>query len=68
MSSTQTERPSEMKALHYDAPFKVSIKTIPTPKLEHPDDVLVKVTTACICGSDLHMYGNLIFISSEHLC
>jgi threonine dehydrogenase-like Zn-dependent dehydrogenase len=26
------------------------------PKIEHPDDVLVKVTTAAICGSDLHMY------------
>ena len=26
------------------------------PKLEHPDDVIVKVTTSAICGSDLHMY------------
>lgn len=45
-----------MKALHYDGPFKVSVKDIPLPKLEHPDDVIIKVTTACICGSDLHMY------------
>ena len=52
MSSTTTT----MKALHYDGPFKTSIKEIPRPKLEHPDDVIVKVTTSCICGSDLHMY------------
>lgn len=60
MSSTETTTtssiPKEMKALHYDGPFKTSIQTIPTPTLQHPDDVLVRVTTSCICGSDLHMY------------
>jgi len=47
---------TKMKALHYDGPFKVSVKEIDAPKLEHPDDVIIKVTTAAICGSDLHMY------------
>jgi threonine dehydrogenase-like Zn-dependent dehydrogenase len=37
-------------------PFKVTIEERPLPKLEHPDDALIKVTTAAICGSDLHMY------------
>jgi threonine dehydrogenase-like Zn-dependent dehydrogenase len=46
----------KMKAVHYEGPFKVSIKEIGLPKIEHPDDVIVKVTTAAICGSDLHMY------------
>jgi hypothetical protein len=46
----------KMKAVHYEGPFKVSVKEIELPKLEHPDDVIVKVTTAAICGSDLHMY------------
>lgn len=45
-----------MKAVHYEGPFKVSVKEIPRPKLEHPDDAIIKVTTTCICGSDLHMY------------
>ncbi|KAF2722267.1 S-glutathione dehydrogenase [Polychaeton citri CBS 116435] len=45
-----------MKAVCYDGPFKVSVKDVPLPKLEHPDDVIVKVTTAAVCGSDLHMY------------
>jgi len=26
------------------------------PTIQHPDDALIKVTTAAICGSDLHMY------------
>ena len=44
---------TKMKALHYDGPFKVSVKEIDLPKIEHPDDVIIKVTTAAICGSDL---------------
>ena len=52
--ATQTE--TKMKALHYDGPFKVSVKEVDLPKIEHPDDAIIKVTTACICGSDLHMY------------
>lgn len=40
-----------MKALHYDGPFKVSVREIPVPKIEHPDDAIIKVTTSCICGS-----------------
>ncbi|KAF2769444.1 GroES-like protein [Teratosphaeria nubilosa] len=47
---------TKMKALHYDGPFKVSIKEIPVPEIQHPDDAIIKVTTSCICGSDLHMY------------
>jgi len=46
----------KMKAVHYEGPFKVSVKEIARPKLQHPDDAIIKVTTTCICGSDLHMY------------
>jgi len=35
-----------MKALHYEGPFKVAVKVIELPKIEHPDDVIIKVTTA----------------------
>ncbi|KAI4250930.1 MAG: hypothetical protein L6R42_008566 [Xanthoria sp. 1 TBL-2021] len=45
-----------MKAVHYEKPFEVSVREIPVPQIEHPDDVIIKVTTAAICGSDLHMY------------
>jgi len=40
----------KMKAVHYKGPFKVAIEEIPLPKIEHPDDVIIKVTTSCICG------------------
>lgn len=40
----------KMKALFYDGPFKVSVKETDVPKIQHPDDAIIKVTTACICG------------------
>lgn len=41
--------PQSMKALNYAGPYKVRIEDIEAPKLEHPDDVIVRVTTvSCV--------------------
>ncbi|KII91390.1 hypothetical protein PLICRDRAFT_696458 [Plicaturopsis crispa FD-325 SS-3] len=48
--------PSTMRAVVYEKPFKVSVQQVERPKITHPDDIIVKVTTTCVCGSDLHMY------------
>src|ERR1700682_3348034 len=45
-----------MKALVYKGPRDVRVEEVPDAKIEQPTDVLVKVTTTNICGSDLHMY------------
>ena len=45
-----------MKAVVYNGPRDVSVKTVPDAKIEKPTDVLVKITSTNICGSDLHMY------------
>ncbi|MFD4926599.1 alcohol dehydrogenase catalytic domain-containing protein, partial [Streptomyces goshikiensis] len=45
-----------MKAAVYEGPRTVTVKDVPDAKVEHPGDILVKITTANICGSDLHMY------------
>src|SRR6195952_4431753 len=45
-----------MKALVYHGPKKVSVDTVPDPKIEKLTDVIIKLTTTNICGSDLHMY------------
>ena len=55
-----SENKQSMKAVHYEGPFSVSVKEVPLPKIEHPDDVIIKVTTTCICGSDLHMYSSYL--------
>ena len=45
-----------MKALVYNGPRDVQVKDVPDAKIEKATDVLIKVTTTNICGSDLHMY------------
>ncbi|TKA04694.1 glutathione-independent formaldehyde dehydrogenase [Actinacidiphila oryziradicis] len=45
-----------MKALVYEGPMTVSVEDVPDARIERPTDVLVKITTTNICGSDLHMY------------
>ena len=45
-----------MKALVYHGPKKVSIDRVPDAKIEKQTDVVIKLTTTNICGSDLHMY------------
>src|SRR3989441_2442306 len=45
-----------MKAATFQGPFKVVVKDVPDPKIQEPNDVILKVTTAGICGSDVHAY------------
>lgn len=45
-----------MKAVVYKGPRDVVVNNVPDAKIEKPTDVLVKITTTNICGSDLHMY------------
>ena len=37
--------PNTMKAVNYVGPHKVRVQEVEMPKLEHPDDIIVKVTT-----------------------
>jgi threonine dehydrogenase-like Zn-dependent dehydrogenase len=45
-----------MKAVVYNGPRDVQVKQVPDPKIEHPADAIVRITSTNICGSDLHMY------------
>ena len=45
-----------MRAVVYKGPFQVAVENVPDPELQHPNDTIVKITSSCICGSDLHMY------------
>lgn len=45
-----------MRAVVYKEPFRVAVENVPEPTIQHPNDVLVRVTSTAICGSDLHMY------------
>jgi glutathione-independent formaldehyde dehydrogenase len=45
-----------MKAVVYHGPYELSVEDVEDPRLEDPQDVVLRITTTCICGSDLHMY------------
>ncbi len=45
-----------MNALFIDEPGKCSIRQIEEPELRNPEDVLLKVLTVGLCGSDLNSY------------
>jgi threonine dehydrogenase-like Zn-dependent dehydrogenase len=45
-----------MRALTWQGKRRVSVETVPDPKVEAPNDAVIKVTSTAICGSDLHLY------------
>lgn len=49
-----------MRALCWHGKSDVRVDTVPDPKIEDPRDVIIKVTSTCICGSDLHLYDGLV--------
>jgi threonine dehydrogenase-like Zn-dependent dehydrogenase len=49
-----------MRALTYRGPSTMKVADKPDPKIEHPDDVVLRVTRSAICGSDLHLYHGLV--------
>jgi threonine dehydrogenase-like Zn-dependent dehydrogenase len=48
-----------MRALTWQSTGNVSVETVPDPTIEDPKDVVIRVTSTAICGSDLHLYGIL---------
>ena len=49
-----------MKALVWHGKNNVSVDTVPDPIIEEPGDIVIKVTSTAICGSDLHLYGGIM--------
>src|SRR3972149_3130799 len=58
--SAAFEERKSMKALVYRAPERVEVAEVPKPRIEKPTDAILRVTTAAICGSDLHVYHGLL--------
>jgi len=49
-----------MKALCWYGKNDVRVENVPDPKIINPSDAVIKITTTCICGSDLHLYDGYI--------
>ena len=48
-----------MRAVTYQGKKSIAVKKVDFPKIIDPEDIIVKITSTAICGSDLHLYqGN----------
>ena len=45
-----------MKAVTFQGVKDIQVKQVEDPKLQQKDDIIVRVTSTAICGSDLHIY------------
>jgi alcohol dehydrogenase len=49
-----------MRAMVYRGPYRIRVEDKEMPRIEHPNDAIVRVTKAAICGSDLHLYHGMM--------
>lgn len=49
-----------MKAVTWCGKYDVRVCDVEMPRIINPRDAIIKVTTTCICGSDLHLYDGYI--------
>lgn len=49
-----------MKAVTYQGIKNVEVREVKDPAIKNSDDIIVKVTTSAICGSDLHLIHGMI--------
>jgi threonine dehydrogenase-like Zn-dependent dehydrogenase len=45
-----------VKALTWQGRRRVEVREVPDPRIERPNDAVVRITSSGICGSDLHLY------------
>lgn len=49
-----------MKAVTFQGIKDVKVKEVHVPTIEKPDDIIVRITSTAICGSDLHLIHGMI--------
>jgi len=49
-----------MRALTWQGTQDVRVETVDDPEIINPRDAIIKITSTAICGSDLHLYDNVI--------
>ena len=45
-----------MKAVTWQGKQNVEVVDVADPVIQEPNDIIIKVTSTAICGSDLHLY------------
>jgi threonine dehydrogenase-like Zn-dependent dehydrogenase len=58
--NSQNRKEEFMRALCWHGKNDVRVDTVPDPKIQEPTDVIIKITSTAICGSDLHLYDGFM--------
>ncbi|HXS76280.1 MAG TPA: alcohol dehydrogenase catalytic domain-containing protein, partial [Terracidiphilus sp.] len=49
-----------MKAVCWMGKENMQVQNVPDPKILNPRDAIIRITSTCICGSDLHLYDGYV--------
>jgi len=55
-----------MKAVTYQGVKNVKVEEVQDPVIRKPDDIIVRITTTAVCGSDLHLIHGMIPNLPQH--
>ncbi|KAI6147246.1 chaperonin 10-like protein [Pisolithus tinctorius] len=58
----------QLAILWYPPAYDIRVEKVAFPRIEHPDDAIVKVKLAGLCGSDLHIYRGTAGLTESCVC
>ena len=56
-----------MKAVTFQGTKDIKVKEVEDPKLQKRDDIIVRITSTAICGSDLHIYKGALPTRKDYI-
>lgn len=56
-----------MKAVTFQGTKNIEVKQVSDPKIEKSDDIIVRITSTAICGSDLHIYQGSLPATKDYV-
>ncbi|WP_338781599.1 zinc-dependent alcohol dehydrogenase [Metabacillus sp. FJAT-52054] len=56
-----------MRAVTYQGSEKIEVKQVEDPRIQENSDMIVKITSTAICGSDLHLYQGNMPINKDYV-
>lgn len=56
-----------MKAVTFQGAKDIQVKEVEDPKLQMKDDIIVRITSTAICGSDLHIYQGALPAQKDYV-
>lgn len=56
-----------MKAVTFQGTKDIQVKEVDDPRLQQKDDIIVRITSTAICGSDLHIYQGALPAQKDYV-